>query len=316
VGKTVGGTVVGTMKGSAVAVAMAVAAVVASALVPAVVFGGFLSMEEGARPTAMGGAFVGVSDDATAVFWNPAGFGLERGLKLTAMRTRLYSIGGLSEDCVAVGYSGSRLGVGFGWARTGLADMYSENTFVVGLGKRLFLDGMALGGAVRIYDVEAPGYEYYNDPGYNGGDTGYAADLGLLYRGRNWSVGCTVRNLGEPDLRMIETTETADPIHTEVRVGGTYTFREVMLISGEVRRPRQVPGYYEGKTSFYLGTEIWFFDAFALRSGLYRDRAAAGLGLRVENVMVDAAVISERRPGNKYRLSVSLDGIPKWGRSE
>jgi hypothetical protein len=297
-------------------VAAVVAAALAGALAPSPALGGFLSMEEGARPTAMGGAFVGVADDATAVFWNPAGFGLERGLNLTAMRTRLYSIADLSEDCVAVSYSGPRFGAGFGWAQTGLTDVYSENTYVLGAGKRVLLDGLAVGGALRIYDVEAPGYEYYNDPGFRGGDTGYAADLGLLYRGRNWSLGCTVRNLGEPDLRMIETTETGDPISTEMRLGGTYTFREVMLISAEVRRPTEVPRYYESRTSYYLGTEIWFFDAFALRSGLYRDRAAAGLGLRIENLTVDAAVISERRPGNKYRLSISLDGLPKWGRSK
>jgi hypothetical protein len=277
-------------------------------LVPAVALAGFLAMEEGARATAMGGAFIGVSDDATAVFWNPAGFGLTQGLKLTAMRTRLFSVGELSEDCVAIGYSGwHRAGLGFGWARTGLEDIYNENTFVVGAGRRLVLDGLAIGGAVRIYRVAAPGYEYYNDPNFKNGDTGFAGDLGLLYKGRNWSAACVVRNLGEPELKLIGTTEAGDPVSAELRIGGTYVFREVMLISGEVRRPGKVPAYYDGKTSYYLGTEIWFYDAFALRSGLNRGRATAGVGLRVENLTVDAALVSDRRPGNKYRLSLSLD---------
>jgi len=35
--------------------------------------GQFLKIEVGARAAAMGGAFVGVSDDATALFWNAAG---------------------------------------------------------------------------------------------------------------------------------------------------------------------------------------------------------------------------------------------------
>jgi hypothetical protein len=116
-----------------------------------------------------------------------------------------------------------------------------------------------------------------------------------------------VRNLGEPELKMIQSTEAGDPISTEVRVGGTYVFREVMLISGEVRRPSKVPAYYDGKTTYCLGTEIWFYDAFALRSGLDRGRATAGVGLRIENLTVDAALVSDRRPGNKYRLSLSLD---------
>ena len=220
-------------------------------LVPAVALAGFLAMEEGARATAMGGAFIGVSDDATAVFWNPAGFGLTQGLKLTAMRTRLFSVGELSEDCVAIGYSGwHRAGLGFGWARTGLEDIYNENTFVVGAGRRLVLDGLAVGGALRIYRVAAPGYEYYNDPNFKNGDTGFAGDLGLLYKGRNWSAACVVRNLGEPELKLIGTTEAGDPVSSELRIGGTYVFREVMLISGEVRRPGKVPAYYDGKTSY------------------------------------------------------------------
>ena len=33
----------------------------------------FLKLGAGARASAMGDAFVGISDDATAVYWNPAG---------------------------------------------------------------------------------------------------------------------------------------------------------------------------------------------------------------------------------------------------
>ena len=277
-------------------------------LVPAVAIAGFLSIEEGARATGMGGAFVGVADDATAVFWNPAGGAFLGGLKLTGMRTRLFSVSGLSQDCLAVGYGGWRsLGMGFGWARTGLEDVYSEDTFVIGVGRTMIGDRLAVGTALRIYRVSAPGYEYYNDPYFEDKDTGYAADVGILYRQRNWSVGCVWRNLGEPEMKLIETTEETDPVFSELCLGATYTIREVMLVSGEVRRPRDVPSYYDDKLSYYLGTEIWFFDAFALRAGFHREHATAGLGLRIERLTVDAAIMSQRRPGNKYRLSISLD---------
>ena len=33
----------------------------------------FLSIEVGPRSKAMGGAFVGVADDVSAIYWNPAG---------------------------------------------------------------------------------------------------------------------------------------------------------------------------------------------------------------------------------------------------
>jgi hypothetical protein len=224
------------------------------------------------------------------------------------MRTRLYSVSDLAEDCIAIGYGGwHRAGFGFGWARTALGDIYSENTYVLGAGKSMLLDGLSVGGALRIYRLAAPGYDYYNDPNFNDGATGYAGDAGVLYRAANWSLGCAVRNLGEPELKLIETTETGDPIRAEFRLGGTYTFREVMLLTGEVRRATQVPSYYEGKTSYCLGTEIWFYDVFALRSGLRAGKAAAGLGLKIDNLSVDAALVSGGRPGNKYRLSLSLD---------
>jgi hypothetical protein len=277
-------------------------------LLPVVSTAGFLSMEEGARATGMGGAFIAVADDATCIFWNPAGLALNQGLKLTGMRTRLFSVSGLSEDCLAAGYSGWRKsGFGFGWARAGVEDLYSEDTFVIGAGRKLVGENLAVGGALRIYSVEAPGYEYYNDPNFEDGDTGYAFDFGMLYKSRRWSLGWLVRNLGEPELSLISTTKETDPIYSEIRIGGTYIFRDVMLISGEVRRPNDVPEYYDRKISYYLGTEIWFFETFALRTGLNRGRATAGLGLRVDQLTVDAALLAERRPGNKYRLSVSLE---------
>lgn len=279
-------------------------------MMPAVLAAGFVNMEEGARATGMGGAFVAVSDDATAVFWNPAGHALTEGFKATAMRTRIFSVGGLSEDCVAASYGGRyKAGLGVGWTRAGVEDLYSEDTFVFGAGRRLFGERFSVGGALRIYRVAAPGYDYYNDPGFEGSETGYAFDVGMLYRSPKWSIACVLRNLGEPEISLISTTTEHDPIFSEFRLGATYTFREVMLISGEVRRARDVADYYEDKITYYLGTEIWFFDAFALRTGLNRDRATAGVGLRISKLTVDASLLSAGRPGNKYRLSVSLEGL-------
>jgi hypothetical protein len=116
-----------------------------------------------------------------------------------------------------------------------------------------------------------------------------------------------MRNIGEPELKLISTSDASDPIYSELRLAATYTIREVMLVSGELRRPQQVPSYYDSRTNYYLGTEIWFFDVFALRTGLHRNAATAGLGLTIDWLTLDAAMMSGRRPGNKYRLSVSMD---------
>jgi hypothetical protein len=277
-------------------------------ILPAAAQGGFLAIEEGARATGMGGAFTAVADDATAVFWNPAGLAFMDGFKLTGMGTRLFSVDDLSENVVSLTYSGwEKTGIGAGWARTGVDEVYDENTFVLSAGREVFRDGLSVGGTFRIYRLAAPGYEYYNDPNFNDGAQDYAFDLGFLYRARTWSAALALRNLGQPEMSLISTTEDGDPVSSEVRVGGAYVFREVMLISGELRIPNEVPGYYTRSVRYALGTEIWFVGAFALRAGINDGKATAGLGLRISWLTVDASLLSVRRPGTKYRLSLSLD---------
>jgi hypothetical protein len=277
-------------------------------LVPAVAYGGFLAMEEGARATAIGGAFTAVADDATAIFWNPAGLAMMDGFKLTGMGTRLFAVDGLSENVVSFTYSGwEKTGLGAGWTRTGVQDVYDENTFVLGAGRQMLVDGFAVGGAFRVYRLAAPGYEYYNDPNFEDGAQDYAFDLGFLYRRHTWSAACALRNIGQPEMKLISSTQDPDPVSSEVRVGGTYIFREVMLISGELRFPNEVPAYYERSVQYALGTEIWFVGVFALRAGINDGKATAGLGLKISWLTIDASLLSVRRPGTKYRLSLSLD---------
>jgi hypothetical protein len=116
-----------------------------------------------------------------------------------------------------------------------------------------------------------------------------------------------MRNLGEPELKLIETTEDPDPIYRELRVGGRYTIREVVTLTGEIRRSHGAPAYLDSKTRYYLGTEIWFFDVFALRAGVHEGRATGGLGLKIDWLTIDASLISARRPGSIYRLALTLD---------
>ena len=44
-----------------------------------------------------------------------------------------------------------------------------------------------------------------------------------------------------------------------------------------------------------------------MRTGLHRSKATAGLGLKIDWLTIDASLISARRPGNIYRLALTLD---------
>jgi hypothetical protein len=269
----------------------------------------FLETELGARAMGMGGAFVAVADDVTALHWNPAGLAGPQGFQFFGMRTSVYSVDGLSEDAALVSYGTGSAGYGLGWMRTGAEDLYNEDTLLAGYGSETPVRGLSAGFALKRFSIQAPGYEYYNDPAFeSGGDDAYSADLGALYRRGKWSLGGTVRNIGEPKLQLLSSTADSllDPVMSEFRLGGTYLFRDVMLMSVEWRAPREASEYYESQYSLNLGTEVWFYEAFALRAGMNRDRITAGLGMRTKHIQIDVAMLSERRIGSLYRLSAIL----------
>ncbi len=277
----------------------------ALSLIPAAATANFLETELGARPMGMGGAFVAVADDVTAVHWNPAGLASLERVEVFGMRTSVYGVDGLSEDAALVGYGNGRYGAAVGWMRTGARDLYNEDTIVAGYGyDGCFLEGLSAGIAFKRLSIDAPGYDYYNDPAFRAdGDAAFTADLGWLYRRGSWTLGGTFRNLGEPELQLLDTTESTDPVLSELRLGGSYLFRGVMLMAAEWRVPRDAPTFYDEKASFNMGTEIWFYDAFALRAGMNRDRITAGVGIKSDNIRLDVALLSERRIGSLYRLS-------------
>jgi hypothetical protein len=269
----------------------------------------FVNVETGARAMGMGGAFVAVADDITALYWNPAGLATLESFQVFGMRTDVYGVDGLTEDSAMAAYGTGRMGAGLGWMRTGAEDLYHEDTVLLGYGLLTPIEGLQAGATIKRFSIDAPGYDYYNDPAFDtGGDAAFAADLGCLYRHGKWTVGAAARNLGEPKLQLIDTTDEPDAVYSELRVGGTYLFREVMLLSAEWRVPRRAPEYFEDRNALNLGTEIWFYDAFALRTGLNRDRITAGLGIKGDHFGIDVALLSERRIGSLYRLSVIL----KW----
>src|SRR5690349_11819736 len=51
----------------------------------------FMSYGAGARSLAMGAAFVGVSDDASATYWNPAGLSQVTRKEITLMQATLFA---------------------------------------------------------------------------------------------------------------------------------------------------------------------------------------------------------------------------------
>jgi len=259
----------------------------------------------GARPRALGSAFVSLSDDANATHWNPAG--LTRDGRLAAMITRawMYSIPELRNDYLTLDFpawQGVHMGAAF--VRQGISDVYYEDTYDIACAFVLpFLPRLSIGATGKVYRLTAPGYEQYNDPAFNGGDTGYALDLGFLYdSGEAWSIGGAVYNLNEPYLQLLGTTTDPDPVYSMFALGGSYLFRDTLLIACDLRSRE---GGWDNSV-LHGGAEIWFFDALALRAGLNAGLVTMGVGLQDVHWQMDIALETHKELGNVYLLSFTV----------
>jgi len=85
--------------------------------------GDFLTEGVGARAMGLGGAYVGISNDVTASYWNPAGLGLIEGIQASLMHASRFSDLG-SYNYIGAAHRIHRLfAVGISWIRFGVDDI-------------------------------------------------------------------------------------------------------------------------------------------------------------------------------------------------
>jgi len=157
-----------------------------------------LRVSTGPRACAMGGSFAGLADDATAVFWNPAGIGQLTNPEFFVSHHEWFM--GIRDEfaSLVIPTGTGRLGVGLvysgesgieSWDEGNLpGETLSANTGLVGLsyGSPVAHNTYAGGTARFLYD------RLGNETG-----TGICADLGILARPLPYlTIGLTSRNLG------------------------------------------------------------------------------------------------------------------------
>lgn len=259
----------------------------------------------GARPKALGSAFVSLADDANAAYWNPAGLVRDDRVSFMLTRSWLFGVSDIENDYLAADLpSLGRFHFGASWVRLGIDKLYHEDTINLSVATGApFLPGLSVGLTGKMFLLAAPGYEQYNDPNYNGGDQGYSADIGLIYdRGGPWSVGAVVYNLVETELQLLDSTSDPDPIYREWAAGGNWLFRDTLLVTADLRNR-------EGRTGDVIlhgGAEIWFYDALVLRAGMDRGLVTMGAGLQDKHWQADFTLETDKKLGNVYMLSFTV----------
>ena len=274
----------------------------------------------GARALAMGGAFVAVADDATAVCWNPAGLAQITDTRLAGMSTDLYGMG-LTHQYIGAVTTFADFGFGLAWER---ASVSGQAVSAGGdLGEAFTWTEQAIIGslATNVMDVAKAGANvkyYLANNGIDDSATGFGFDLGLLV-----SLGdMFILGLNASDIAG--STISWDGGTTDV-ISGLYTAGLSMKLADDkliLATDVDFDGSKLGDT--HVGLEFKVIEELALRGGVvltdnFQDYYfTIGAGINIAGLYVDAAYVIDEPVGNTLVLSAefSLGGLLGGGEEE
>jgi hypothetical protein len=198
-----------------------------------------LLISPGARASGMGEAFVAVSDDATATFWNTGGLAFQNGKEITFMHAKWLPqlVTDMSIEFLAYKHHVESLGgtlagnvTFFNYGAQEGRDEFNNPTgtfqswdLAVALcyGTKL-TSNLGMGVAARYIRSNLSDRNIGTAKG-TGIGSAFAVDLGLLYRMvfiKGLSFGLNLSNMG-PKITYVDAAQ-ADPLPTNLKVGFSY----------------------------------------------------------------------------------------------
>ena len=275
----------------------------------------------GNRALALGGAYTGVADDASAPLWNPGGLAFVQRRCFDASYASLYGLG-FSEQYAALALPSWRFGT-FAltyqqWSVDGI-DQRDERNFVLGedLSDSQTQIGLAyarsigniwgLGAAIKMRRHSLAGYS----------DTGLGLDAGVLVRpallagsSAAWAhrlgFGLTVQNAVQPALRLDQTSVEEPPT---LRAGASYWLpvgRAQLLCVADLEKTEGMD------IRAHAGVEARVHSVLSLRFGMNQNKLAAGTGIVWRDLSFDYVYESNdiepvHRFGAAFRFGLSVE---------
>jgi len=264
----------------------------------------FLKLDTNARAAAIGGTFVGISDDVNALAYNPAGLGNIEVNQITFMHNQWFE--GVRQQYIGFVHR-KGFGIGIDYLDYGKIqrttikepkgsglDRFSsyDIALLVGYGKRL-KDTLSLG--LNLKYIAEKIYKY--------NAWAVAVDGGILYKipSINLDLGLNIQNIGT----NVEFKNRREELPQNVKFGLCYRFNNKKgLIAIDLNK--QLNGLY----SFNLGTEYSIVKFLTLRAGLNgRNKTdsglVAGFGINYSEFVLDYAVSPYGELGLTHRISIS-----------
>jgi len=281
----------------------------------------------GTRPLGMGGAFVALANEPSAVMWNPAGLAQMKQTEIVAAYASLYT--GLGEDSLGrayISYTSPVMWSGaFGLNLIRLqSSLYTESTVAISYSQRLGFLYFGLNAKGLFANFVENEYSKI-DPLFqaNGLLTkGFSIDLGLLLKMNDvFSFGLFAQNLNQPNMALGVGQKSIVPL--ELKAGIALKSLKVNPSFDLTFRNDKVRGKRD--INFHLGLETWLLNNLGLRTGanLYELAVGAsylfkeqGVGLQIDYAFCypmpfqfAQAPITNTMGSHQFSLSLRFDHL-------
>ncbi|MDO8735064.1 MAG: PorV/PorQ family protein [Elusimicrobiota bacterium] len=231
----------------------------------------FLKLEQGARPIGMGGAFVGISDSADGLYYNPAGIAQLARKEVSFTYSSMYQdiMGSFLSFAIPTEKSGS-----FGLAITYLTVDKIEKTNAAGasLGDtNIYNLAAAVYYAKKLNEISLGGGMKFIQQDYDAAKgTGIAADIGGLISiiKDKLSLGLSVVNIG-PETKI---GDVKNKLPLNIRGGVGFNPIKTLTFGVDLEKPN------DADNKIHIGGEYAFNPSMAVRVG-YETMKDVGGGL-------------------------------------
>ncbi len=296
----------------------------------------FLDIGAGARARALGNAFVGIADDANAVFWNPSGIVSLEGPMITGMHSSLFF--GTKFDYLAVAApltriytdndtDGYRYGIGIAYIRASTGDIplteqgsdtipgtnypeivyngtaeFTSNTGIISFGTQVF-NRLNLALISRLNHIKLA---KFTGSGINFGIatllaiTRIGADNDMDTRGNTFKIGITLQDL--LPLKLKWSNDFEEKVLPAANLGCSFEFRKKILLSG-VLKQTLASGHHPG---YGLGFEWKPVVVLPIRFGIEDKNFSTGAGFLSRRVSLDYTIYIHRELPLSQYLSIGL----------
>ena len=272
----------------------------------------FLKLGVGARAVGMGEAFVATGDDATALYWNPAGIVELRGTHLALMHNEWFQDIRFEYLGAAWGRGSHALGLSLAFNTVGEIerrvmasdqplDTFSSHDMALAMSyARKIGPSWNLGLSLKaLYE------KIYLDDAW-----GWALDMGFLCHlpVEGLTAGGSLLNQG-PKMKM---RNEKFSLPTMYKLGFNYSPDRFHFQGGKVILAMDASKPTDNRLRIHWGGELQLMNRFALRSGYqlgYDEKGiSAGLGVRQGRFGIDYALVPYSSDlGTTHRISLAIE---------